>query len=124
MSLPLEASIQCLSVLARWLILLDNAVPRGIKQYFSGHIVTECRDRGWDTLSNGELLTAAEAAGFEVLVTTDKGIRYQQNLTSRKIAIVVLGEGRWRLIKPILANVRAAVNAATPGSYTEVKIPD
>jgi hypothetical protein len=106
------------------LILLDNAVPRGIRQYLSGHIVTECRDRGWDTLSNGELLTAAEAAGFEVLVTTDKNIRYQQNLTGRKIAIVVLGEGRWRLIKPILANVRAAVNAATPGSYTEVKIPD
>ena len=83
----------------------------------------ESRDQGWDELSNGELLTAAEAAGFEVLVTTDKNIRYQQNLTGRKIAIVVLGKGRWRLIRPMLAQVALAVNAATPGSYTEVKIP-
>jgi hypothetical protein len=69
------------------------------------------------------LLTAAETAGFDVLLTTDKNIRYQQNLTYRKIAIVVLGKGRWRLIKPMLAEVTAAVNAATAGSYTEVDIP-
>jgi hypothetical protein len=51
-------------------------------------------------LANGELLTAAESAGFEVLVTTDKNIRYQQNLAGRRIAIVVLGKARWRLIRP------------------------
>lgn len=104
------------------LILLDNGAPRGIARSLAGHTVTECRERGWDGLSNGELLTAAEAAGFEVLVTTDKNIRYQQNLTSRRIAIVVLGKGRWRLIRPMLAEVSAAVNAARPGSYTEVEI--
>ncbi len=70
------------------------------------------------------MLGAAEAAGFEVLLTTDKNIRYQQNLTGRTIAIVVLGKGRWQLIRPMLEMVRAAVNAATPGSYTEVEIPD
>jgi len=84
--------------------------------------VTECREYGWDTVSNGELLTVAEAAGFDVLITTDKNIRYQQNLAGRKIAIVVLGKGRWRLIKPILAELAAAVNRATPGSYTEVEV--
>ena len=105
------------------LILLDNGVPRGIKQSLSGHIVKESRDQGWDELSNGELLTVAESAGFQVLVTTDKNIRYQQSLIGRKIALVVLGKGRWRLLKPMLANVSAAVNAATPGSYTEVDIP-
>ena len=59
------------------LVLLDNSVPRGIAHYLKGHTVVECRERGWDTLSNGELLFAAETAGFEVLVTTDKNIRYQ-----------------------------------------------
>jgi len=75
-------------------------------------------------LSNGELLAAAETAGFDVLVTTDKNIRYQQNLKGRRIAIVVVGKGRWRLIKPMLDDVRAAVNAAAPGSYTEVEVSD
>ena len=86
-------------------------------------MVTEARARGWEKLENGELLNEAEAAGFEVLVTTDKNLRYQQNLKGRKIAIVVLGQGRWTLIRPHVAQVVAAVNAATPGSYTEVLIP-
>ena len=105
------------------LILLDNGTPRGIAQSLEGHTVKESREQGWDTLDNGELLNAAEEAGFELLVTTDKNIRYQQNLTGRKIAIVVLGKGRWRLISPMLAQVVVAVNTATPGSYTEVDIP-
>jgi len=86
-------------------------------------MVTEARARGWEKLENGELLNEAEAAGFEVLVTTDKNLRYQQNLKGRKIAIVVLGQGRWTLIKPHVAQVVAAVNAATPASYTEVAMP-
>ena len=74
-------------------------------------------------MGNGELLDAAEAAGFDVLVTTDKNLRYQQNLTGRKLAVVVLGQGRWGLIRRRVAAVVAAVNAATPGSYAEVQIP-
>src|SRR3954447_15159619 len=61
--------------------------------------------------------------GFDVLLTTDKNIRYQQNLSERRIAIVVLGKGRWRLIRSVLHQIVAAVEAATPGSYTEVDIP-
>jgi hypothetical protein len=74
-------------------------------------------------LENGDLLNAAEAAGFELLVTTDKNIRYQQNLAGRKIAIVVLGKGRWSLIKPHVARVVEAVDHASPGSFVEVEIP-
>lgn len=74
-------------------------------------------------MENGELLTVAEAAGFEVLVTTDKNHSYQQNLAGRKIAIVVLGKGRWSVIQPHAALVVATVNAATPGSIAEVEIP-
>ena len=73
-------------------VLFDNGTPRGVAAALSGHTVEEARARGWDTLNNGELLDAAEAAGFDVFVTTDRNIRHQQNLTHRKIAIVVLGK--------------------------------
>jgi hypothetical protein len=56
-------------------------------------------------------------------VTSDKGIRYQQNLTGRKLALVVLTQGRWRLVRLRLGAIAAAVDAATPGSYAEVEIP-
>jgi hypothetical protein len=69
-------------------------------------------------------LAAAEAAGFEVLLTTDRHIRYQQNLINRKIAIVVLGKARWTLIKRRLAEVARVVADAQPGSIVEVEIPN
>lgn len=104
-------------------ILLDNNVPRGLARALIGHTVTEARERGWATLKNGDLLTAAQEAGFEVLVTSDKSIKSQQNLEGRKIALVVLTQGRWGLVRRKLAEIAAAVNAATPGSYVEVDIP-
>ena len=106
------------------LVLFDNGTPRTLARYLiDHHTVTEARARGWEELENGELLSKAEAAGFEVLVTTDKNISYQQNLADRKIAIVVLGQGRWSLIKRCVPQIVAAVNAATPGSFAEVDIP-
>ena len=106
------------------LVLFDNGTPRTLARFLiDHHMVTECRARGWGELENGELLNQAEAAGFEVLVTTDKNLGYQQNLSSRKIAIVVLGQGRWGLIKLHVAKVVSAVNAATQGSFAEVDIP-
>ena len=74
-------------------------------------------------LPTANCIAAAEAAGFEVLLTTDKNIRYQQNLTGRKIAFVVLGNQQWPILRRYVERVVAAVNAATPGSYTEVDIP-
>jgi hypothetical protein len=105
-------------------VLFDHGTPRGIARFLKGHTVVEARDRGWDTLTNGALLKAAEESGFEVLLTTDKNLVYQQNLTGRKIAVVVLGRGRWRLILPQIAQVVAAVDAATVGSYAMVEIHD
>ena len=104
-------------------ILFDNGTPRGIAQALLGHTVQEARSLGWDSLRNGELLDAAEAAGFEVFLTTDRNIRFQQNLADRKIAIVVLSKGRWKLIRSRLSQIVATVSAAAPGSYTEVEIP-
>ena len=105
------------------LILLDNNVPRGLARALTGHVVTEARERGWATLQNGDLLRVAEEAGFDVLVTADKNIRYQQNLEGRKIAIVVLTQLRWGLVRRMSVEIAAAVNAATPGSFAEVEIP-
>ena len=104
-------------------ILFDHGTPSGIARELAGHEVTEAIERGWDRISNGELLKLAEEQGFELLLTTDKRIRYQQNLTSRKIAIVVLGNSKWRIVRLYLDRVTLAVNAATPGSYAEVEIP-
>ena len=102
------------------LILFDNGTPRSrALSLIHRHAVTEARARGWDQLENGSLLSGAEAAGFEVLVTTDKNLSYQQNLASRRIAIVVLGQGRWSLLQPHLTRIVAAIDAATPGSFTE-----
>jgi hypothetical protein len=103
-------------------VLFDNGTPRGVAAALSDHIVEEARSRGWDSLGNGDLLDAAEAAGFHVFVTTDRNIRYQQNLAGRRIAVVVLGKGRWRLIRQRLPEIAAAVAAATSGSFAEVEI--
>ena len=104
-------------------ILFDHGTPSGIAGSLSGHEVTEARERGWDRISNGELLKAAEGGGFDLLLTTDKRIRYQQNLTGRRIAIVVLGNSQWRVVRLHLDRVALAVNRATPGSYAVVDIP-
>jgi predicted nuclease of predicted toxin-antitoxin system len=104
-------------------VLFDQATPVPLRSFLQRHIVRTAAQERWDRLQNGELLNAAEAAGFDVLLTTDKNLRYQQNLTGRTLAIVVLGQGRWGLIRRHVAAVVAAVNAATPGSYAEVEIP-
>lgn len=104
-------------------ILFDQGGPRGLTASLRGHDVTEARKLNWERISNGELLKLAEDAGFEVLVTTDKNVRYQQNLIGRKISIVVLGNSPWWLVRQHLGQIVAAVSLAAPGSYAEVDIP-
>jgi hypothetical protein len=104
-------------------ILFDHGTPGGIAASLSAHKVTEAIELGWDRISNGELLRLAEDAGFDLLLTTDKRIRYQQNLANREIALVVLGNSTWRILRRHLDRVVIAVEASTPGSYTEVFIP-
>jgi len=87
-----------------------------------GHTVIKAKDRGWDTLSNGELLAAAERADFDVLVTADKNMRYQQKLEGRRIALVVLSTPQWPVVKLHLERIAAAVNGVTAGSYIEVEL--
>ena len=106
------------------LILFDHGTPKGLASALPGHTVITAQSRGWDRLNNGALLNAAEEAALDLLLTTDRRIRYQQNLAGRKIALVVLtGTTKWSHVRLHLERVAAVVNAATPGSYTEVEIP-
>src|SRR5271167_2567227 len=98
------------------LVLFDHSTPAPLSSCLTGHAVTEARDRGWDRLSNGDLLAEAEHAGFDVLLTADKNMRYQQNLRYCRIAIVVLSTPRWPVVRLHIDKIAAAVNAATPGS--------
>jgi len=102
---------------------IHQATPVPIRPHLKGHEVRTAAQQGWDRLKNGELLVAAEADGFDVLLTTDKNMRYQQNLAGRKIAVVVLGMQQWPSLEPHVRLVVEAVNAAIPGSYTEVDLP-
>lgn len=105
-------------------VLFDHGTPSPLQEFLRpDHEIRHAKALGWDRLANGELLTAAEAAGFDVLVTTDKNIRYQQNLTARTIAIVVLGNPQWPVLRRHVHLVVSAVNDATPGGYAEVDIP-
>ena len=103
-------------------VLFDQGTPVPLRKELGSHRVETARERGWSVLGNGDLLHAAEEAGSEVLVTTDQNLRYQQNLASRSIAIVVLSTTSWPRIQRSAFRVRDAVDASHVGSYTEVPI--
>jgi hypothetical protein len=106
------------------LVLFDHGTPKGLARALSEHTVQTAQSRGWDTLSNGSLLNAAEEAGFDLLLTTDRRIRYEQNLKAHRIALVVLtGSTKWSAVREHADRIAAAVSSATPGSYSEVEIP-
>jgi hypothetical protein len=77
------------------LILLDKNIPWGVRPHLVGHTVRTTEDEGWSTLTNGDLLNAAEQADFDVMLTADTRIRYQQNLGGRRLALVVLTSPAW-----------------------------
>jgi len=104
-------------------ILFDQATPVPIRPYLKGHLVRTAAQQGWDRLRNGELLKVAERDGFDVLLTTDRNMGYQQNLTGRKIAIVVLDRQQWPELRPHIQLIIDAINSTASGSYIEVIIP-
>jgi len=89
----------------------------------AGHQVETAYERGWAELTNGVLLQMAEDAGFEVMITTDQGIRYQQNLSARKLTLVVISTNDWTRIRKSKSVVVDAISEMSPGSLVEVKIP-
>jgi hypothetical protein len=103
-------------------VLFDQGVLVAIAEFLSNHTTSTALAEGWSTLCNGDLLRTAEAAGFDLLLTTDNSIAYQQNLKQRKIAIVVLTRNRWSLVQRRIRKVVATIDGAKAGSYSVVEI--
>jgi hypothetical protein len=95
-----------------------------VRRYLVGPEVRTFVEMQWrPQLENGELLDAGEAAGFDVMVTSNQSIKYQQNLTGRKLALIVLGSNIWPIVRGHGATITEKVNAATPGSYEFIEMP-
>ena len=104
-------------------VLFDQGTPVPLRQSLTHHEVVTAYERGWAQLKNGELLDAAERDGFEALITTDLNLQYQQNLRTRRIAVIALSTPSWPRIQHALAAVVSAVDSAKAGDYQEVNIP-
>ena len=103
-------------------ILFDNGTPRQLRRQLFGHEIETAMKRGWDTLANGVLLDRAEEAGFEALITTDQGIRYQQNTSNRRVAVVVLMNTAWPRISRRTEAIRTVLEEIRSGEVREVPI--
>jgi predicted nuclease of predicted toxin-antitoxin system len=100
-------------------VLLDACVPRPLRRFLSGHTVCVAQEMGWGQLRNGLLLKEAELK-FDVLVTTDQNLKYQQNLGGRKLAVLVLPTNDWPTIRLKGEEVAAKVSALKPGDFVEL----
>ena len=104
-------------------LLLDHGTPVPLRRHLGDHEIHTAAQLGWATLANDDLLDRAEEAGYEVLITTDQSIRFQQNLAGRGIGIVVLMEARWPYVRLRTADIREAIEAVQSGEAREVPIP-
>lgn len=101
-------------------ILLDENVPHKLGRCLAPHRVETVFDRGWSALTNGHLLSVAETAGFDIMITADQSIVYQQNLAGRRIALIVLDTNRWPFISPRLSSILDAIEASASNGYQRV----
>ncbi|NJL98829.1 MAG: hypothetical protein HC924_08480 [Synechococcaceae cyanobacterium SM2_3_2] len=103
-------------------ILFDQGTPVPLRRFLPGHAIDTAYERGWSEISNGNLLNQAEQAGYELLITTDRNLRYEQNLGNRSIAIAVLMTTSWPRIKQHTDRIQAIVDAIELGTYQEIPI--
>ncbi|MEM9814793.1 MAG: hypothetical protein AAF827_00025 [Cyanobacteria bacterium P01_D01_bin.6] len=103
-------------------ILFDQGTPVPLRRFLPGHTVETAYERGWSELNNGKLLSRAEQEGYALLITTDRNLRYEQNLANRSIAIAVLMTTSWPRIKQHTDRIQAIVDAIQPGTYQEIPI--
>ncbi len=102
-------------------ILFGQGTPVPLRDFLPSHTIDTAYERGWSKLSNGDLLAAAESNGLEFFITTDQNLRYQQNLSGRKIAILVLPTTRWPEIQQHVSEISGAVAAMMAGEFRELK---
>lgn len=106
-------------------IILDESAPQKLRLLIQGgHTIVTTWFQGWSGLKNGLLLAEAEKAGFDLFITADQELTYQQNLAGRSLAVLVMNTNNWDRVKTGIAAITAAIDAMTPGNYTEVEIPE
>ncbi len=103
-------------------ILFDQGTPVPLRQHLAGHAVDTAFERGWSDLHNGELLDRAESEGYQLLITTDQNLPYQQNLAARSLAVLVLMSTSWPRLQLRVADIRVAIGGLEPGEVKEVAI--
>ena len=103
-------------------VLFDQGTPAPLRDHLPGHRVDTLAAKGWSDKDNGELLDLAERDGYEVLVTTDQNLRHQQNLTGRRIGIVVVLSTAWPAVRLRAGDIRQAIAAVRAGEVREVTI--
>ena len=101
-------------------VLFDQNVPRPLLRYLVAHDVKRARELGWDELQNGDLLAAAESAGFDILLSGDKTIRHEQNMVGRKIALVYMSDNHWPIVKDHAHAIVDAIDNVAPGEVRSV----
>jgi predicted nuclease of predicted toxin-antitoxin system len=102
-------------------VLFDQGTPAPLRLFLSGHEVSTAHELGWSDLKNGELLSAAEAK-FDVFITTDQNLRYQQNLSGRNLAILVLPTTSWPKLQNLTGIILSELNKTRPGEYRELPV--
>jgi hypothetical protein len=105
-------------------ILFDANTPAPLAHFLRGHEVVREDELGWQGLEDGALLDAAENAGFDLLLTCDQNVRYQQNLTSRKLALVVLSSNHWPTLRRVAARIASAVDFVQTGQIVRVDVAE
>lgn len=102
-------------------ILLDACVPRPLRQHLPGHGVYTAQEMGWGRLKNAALLQAVEAQ-FDAFLSSDQNLRYQQNLTGRKLAILVLPTNDWPTLRCMADSIAARGATLQPGDFVELPL--
>ena len=103
-------------------VLFDQGTPVPLRRFLSNHSVDTAFERGWSHLQNSELLQAIEQDGYQLLISTDQNLRYQQNLADRQLAIIVLLSTSWLRIQLRIDDIQDAVERMTPGDYLEIPV--
>ena len=103
-------------------ILFDHNTPLPLRRYLLEHVVDTANEKGWSELINGDLLDNAEEGGYEIVITADQSMSYQQNLARRQIAVVVLLSNRWPDVQTRIDEIRAVLEEVQQGEVREVPI--
>ncbi len=103
-------------------ILFDQGTPVPLRKLLPEHSIITAYELGWQRLENGDLIAAAEADGFDIIVTTDQNLKYQQNLQTRSISIMVLSSTSWPRIRENATAIQNALDSLMPSSFIEIEI--